>query len=136
MIPAQCGVSLAGSDGLTPNMRTATTVTATPSSSWSRATSRGKRHTLHLWPSSGAGLPPLSLPSFLSDEPFCPCPMSPLVLLQLSVLTTFPALFGVAESASLLPLPAGASSSRSPARLLFENREGSELIWKTFGLDS
>lgn len=71
MIPAQCGVSLARSEGLMANMRKATTVTATPNSSWSRATSRGKRQNLHLWRSSGSGLSPLFLLLFsLSAEPF------------------------------------------------------------------
>lgn len=71
MIPAQCGVSLAMSEGLMANMRKATTVTATPNSSWSRATSRGKRQNLHLWPSSGSGLSSLFLLLLsLSKEPF------------------------------------------------------------------
>lgn len=61
MIPAQCGVSLAMSEGLMANMRKATTVTATPNSSWSSAMSRGKRQNLHLWPSSGSGLSSLFL---------------------------------------------------------------------------
>ncbi|TNN57409.1 hypothetical protein EYF80_032378 [Liparis tanakae] len=45
---AQYGVSLASSEGLMADMRKATTVTANPNSSWSRATSSGKRQTLHL----------------------------------------------------------------------------------------
>lgn len=144
MIPAQCGVSLARSEGLMANMRKATAVTATPSSSCSRATSRGKRHTLHLWPSSGAGLSSL----FLSEEPFCPCPMSPPVstLSSLPVLSSFDccrawggrACLLSAYSAFPFPFP---SLPRPPltislARLLFGNRDSSELIWKTFGPDS
>lgn len=77
MIPAQCGVSLARSEGLMANMRKATAVTATPNSSWNRATSRGKRQILHLWPSSDSGLSSLFL--FLlgvSEETFCPFSIS------------------------------------------------------------
>lgn len=71
MIPAQCGVSLARSEGLIASMRKATTVTATPNSSWSSATDRGKRQNLHLWPSSGSGLSSLFLLLLsLSEEPF------------------------------------------------------------------
>lgn len=71
MIPAQCGVSLARSEGLTASMRKATTVTATPNSSWSSATSRGKRQKLHLWLSSASRLSSLFLLLLsLSAEPF------------------------------------------------------------------
>lgn len=131
MIPAQCGVSLARSEGLMANMRKATAVMATPNSSWSRATSRGKRQTLHLLPSSGAGLSSLLfLPSFLSEEPFCPCPISPpfSTLFSLSVLLTLTvAVFGVDEPVCCLPrspslpLPAQASSHHKPC---------SVAIWK------
>lgn len=76
MIPAQCGVSLAKSEGLMAAMRKATAATATPKSSCSRATSRGKRKTLHFLPSSCAGLSSLILlPFFSSKEPFCPFPI-------------------------------------------------------------
>lgn len=78
MIPAQCGVSRAVSEGLMASMRKATAVTATPSSSCSRATSRGNRHTLHLLPFSGVGLSSLFFSlCFLSEEPFRPCPIFP-----------------------------------------------------------
>lgn len=144
MIPAQCGVSLARSEGLMANIRKATAVTATPNSSWSRATSRGKRQALHFLPSSDVGLSSrFFLPSFLSEEPFCPCPISPPVftLFPLSVLSTFYCLGWTSLSAvclSPLPFPSllRPPLTISPARLLFGNREGSELIWKTFGLDS
>lgn len=71
MMPAQCGVSLARSEGLIASMRKATTVTATPSSSWSRATSSGKPQNLHFGVASASGLSSLFLllPS-LSEEPF------------------------------------------------------------------
>lgn len=110
MIPAQCGVSLVRSEGLMATMRKATATTATPSSSWSRATSRGKRQPLHLLLSSGTGLSSLLfMPSFLSEEAFCPCPISPLAFTlccPLSVLSTFSvAMFGVDQSARCL-LPA------------------------------
>lgn len=102
MIPAQCGASLARSEGLTANIRKATAVTATPNSSWSRATSRGKRQTLHLWPSSGAGLSSLFFwPSFSSEEHFCPFSMSP----TFSVLSTLTVtVFGADEPVCLAPL--------------------------------
>lgn len=75
MIPAQCGVSLSESEGLMANIRKATTVTATPNSSWNRATSRGKRQTLHFLLSSGPGLSSLFFCPSLSEEPFRPCPI-------------------------------------------------------------
>lgn len=153
IIPAQCGVSLVRSEGLMATMRKATAMTATPNSSWSRATSRGKRQPLHLLLSSGAGLSSLLfMPSFLSEEAFCPCPISPLAFTlccPLSVLSTFSvAMFGVDQSArcllpvasllSFLPFPSQLRPplTINPAWLLFGNRQGSELIWKTFGLDS
>lgn len=105
MIPAQCGVSLAKSEGLIANIRKATAVTATPNSSWSRATSRGKRQTLHLWPSSGVGLSSLFfLPSFLSDESLCPCPISLSAFTFSSCLATQLLPFAVYEPACSLPL--------------------------------
>lgn len=104
MIPAQCGVSLAKSEGLIANIRKATAVTATPNSSWSRAMSRGKRQTLHLWPSSGVGLSSLFfLPSFLSEESFCVCLISLSAFTFFSCVSTRLLLFGVYEPACGLP---------------------------------
>ena len=136
-----------GSEGLMANMRKATAATATPSSSWSRATSSGKQQPLHLLLCPGSGLPSLLfLASFFSVEPFCPIspPVFSLLSPPLSLSTWTIAVFRVDEPACLpavcllpRPLPAEASSHHKPAaRLLFGNREGSELIWKTFGLDS
>lgn len=146
MIPAQCGVSLVRSEGLMANIRKATAVTATPNSSCSMATSKGKRQTLHLWLSIGSGLSSLIfLPSFLPEEPFCPCPISPFSSNYFPTLSLRLLLycFGwLSLPACRLPLPPRFPSllrpplTISPARLLFGNRESSELIWKTFGLDS
>lgn len=125
MIPAQCGVSLARSEGLMASIRKATTVTATPRSSCDRATSRGKRHTLHLRSSSAAALSSfLFPPSLCSEESFLP--MSP--NLYLSVLSTF---FGTVRKR---PSLAAGSPSASRPHLLFPSLPRPHLtiaaIWK------
>lgn len=136
MIPAQCGVSLVNSEGLMANIRKATTVTATPNSSCSRAMNSGKQQPLHFLRSPPSGLSSLLfLPSFLSVEPFWPI-SSPVFTLSSSPFSqlvqyvqrmSLPACF----PPSLLRPPV----TRIPAWLLFGNREGGELIWKAFGLD-
>lgn len=127
MIPAQCGVSRAMSEGLMANIRKATTVTAAPNSSWSRATSRGKRQTRHLRLSSGAGLSSLFFFfSSLSEEPFCPCPISPLC--SRSVRSTFTvAVFGVDKPACRLSL---STSLPLPAKASSHHKHSSSAIWK------
>lgn len=131
MIPAQCGVSLVRSEGLMAIIRKATAVTATPNSSWNRATSRGKRQPLHFLRSSGCGLSSLFfLPSFLSKEPLCPCPISSPVftLFSLSVLSTFTvAVFGADEPACRLPL---SLSLPLPAEASSHHKPSSVAIWK------
>lgn len=68
IIPAQWGVSLANKEGLMVVMRKATTAMAMPSSSCSKAMSRGKRQLQHVWLPSAPG------PSRSALAFFCPPP--------------------------------------------------------------